>query len=47
MMKQGLDKAEMKKASEIYILYPYINQEGITRVGGRLNKSNLNNACKG
>ena len=47
MMKQGLDEAEMKKASQIYILYLYLNQEGITRVGGRLNQSNLNNAFKG
>ena len=47
MMKQGLDEAEMKKASQIYILYLYLNQESITRVGGRLNKSNLNNAFKG
>ena len=36
----------MKKSSQIYNLDPYIDEDGIIRVGGRLDKSNLNNECK-
>ena len=36
----------MKKSSQIYNLNPYIDEDGIIRVGGRLDKSNLSNECK-
>ena len=36
----------MKNSSQIYNLDPYIDEDGIIRVGGRLDKSNLNNECK-
>ena len=44
--KQGSEEAEIKKSSQIYNLDPYIDEDGIIRVGGRLDKSNLNNECK-
>ena len=34
--KQGSEEAEIKKSSQIYHLDPYIDEDGITRVGGRL-----------
>ena len=46
MNKQGSEEAELKKSSQIYNLYPYIDEDGLIRVGGRLDKSNLNNECK-
>ena len=46
MTNQGSDEAEIKTSSQIYILDPYTDQEGIIRVEGRLNKSNLNNEYK-
>ena len=46
MKKQGSEEAERKKSSQIYNLDPYIDEDGTIRVGGRLNKSNLNNECK-
>ena len=44
--KQGSEGAEIKKSSQIYNLDPYIDEHRMIRVGGRFNKSNLNNKCK-
>ena len=44
--KQGSEEVEIKKSSQIYNLDPYLDKDGIIRVGGRLDKSNLNNECK-
>ena len=46
MKKQGSEVAEIKKNSQIYNLDPYIDEDGIIKVEGRLDKSNLNNECK-
>ena len=46
MNKQGSEEVELKKSSQIYNLYPYIDEDGLIRVGERLDKSNLNNECK-
>ena len=43
--KQGAEEAEIKKNSHIYNLDPYLDEDGIIRVGGRLEKSNWNNEC--
>ena len=39
-------EAKIKRSSQIYNLDAYIVENGIIRVGGRLDKSNLNNECK-
>ena len=39
-------EAEIKNSGQIYNLDTYIDENGIIRVGGRLDKSNLNNECK-
>ena len=44
--KQGSEGVEIKKSSQIDNLDPYLDKDGIIRVGGRLDKSNLNNECK-
>ena len=46
MKKQGSEEAEIKKSSQIYNLDPYTDEDGIIRVGGRLDKLNLNNECR-
>ena len=46
MKKQGSEEAEIKKSSQIYNLDSYIDEDGIIRVGGRLDKSIFNNECK-
>ena len=46
LKKQGSEETEIKKSSQIYNLDPYIDEDDIIRVGGRLNKSNLNSECK-
>ena len=46
LKKQGSEVAEIKKNSQIYNLDPYIDEDGIIKVEGRLDKSNLNNECK-
>ena len=40
------EKTEIKNSSQIYNLDPYIDENGIIRVGGRLDKSNVNNEYK-
>ena len=44
--RKGTERAEIKKSSQIYHLNPYIDEDGIIRVGGRLDISNVNNECK-
>ena len=39
--KQGSKEAEIKKSSQIYNLDPYIDENGIIRIRGRLEKSNF------
>ena len=46
MKKQELEEVEIKKSCQIDNLDPYIDEDGIIRVGGRLDKSNLKNKCK-
>ena len=46
MKKQWSEEAEIKKSKQIYNVDPYIDKDGIIRVGGRLNKLNLNNEYK-
>ena len=40
--KQGSEGAKIKKSNQIYSLDPYIDKDGVIKVGGRLDKSNLN-----
>ena len=42
--KECSQKAEIKM-SQIYNLNPQLDYDSTIRVGGRLNKSNLNNEC--
>ena len=37
---------KLKKSSTIYNLDPFMDADGLIRVGGRLKHSNLNNSCK-
>ena len=46
MKKQRSEEAEKQKSSQIYNLDPYLDEDGIIRVGRRLDKLNLNNECK-
>ena len=46
MKKQGSEEVEIKNSSQIYNLDRYIDEDGIIRVGGRVDKSNLNNEYK-
>ena len=46
MRKQGSEEAEIKNSSQIYNLDSYIDEDGIIRVGGRLDKSIFNNECE-
>ena len=46
MKKQESEEVEIQKSSRIYNLDPYIDDDGIIIVGGRQDKSNLNNECK-
>ena len=46
MKKHGSEETEIRKSSQIYNLDHYIDEDGIIRVGERLDKSNLNNEFK-
>ena len=46
MKKQRSEEAEIKKSNQIYNVEPYIDEDGIIRVGGRLNKLNFNKEYK-
>ena len=46
MKKQESEEAEIKKSCQIFNLDPYIDEDGIIKVGERLDKSNLSNECK-
>ena len=37
---------KLKKSSTIYNLDPFMDADGLIRVGGRLKHSDLNNSCK-
>ena len=43
MKKQGSKEIEMKKSSQIYKSDLFIDEDGLIRAGGRLDKSNLSN----
>lgn len=43
MKKQGSKEIKMKKRSQIYKSDLFIDEDGLIRAGGRLNKSNLSN----
>ena len=40
------NKINVKISSQISSLSPYLDENGIIRVGGRLEKSDINNECK-
>ena len=46
MKKQSSKEAQIENSSQIYNLDPYFYEDGIIRVGERLDRSNLNNECK-
>ena len=41
--KQGSKEIKMKKSSQIYKSDLFIDEDGLIRAGGRLDKSNLSN----
>ena len=44
--KQGYKEAEITKSNQFYNLDLYLDEDGITRVGEKLDKLNLNKECK-
>ena len=46
MKKQGSEETKIKNSSQISHLGSYLVEDSIIRVGGRLDKSILNNKCK-
>ena len=44
--KQGYKESEITKSNQFYNLDLYLDEDGITRVGEKLDKLNLNKECK-